>query len=93
MVHYPVLAQVTRDYLPVQGSSVPLERAFSSASLNDDMCHGKTSLEMFGTLQFVKKYYKDLRCQEAASVKTVEKATHATWMSSQPSPGIFEALK
>ena len=78
-VRYPVLAQVACDYLPVQGSSVPSERAFSSAGLDDDKCHGKTSPEMFRTLQFVKKYYKDLCCQEAASVKTVEKATRAAW--------------
>jgi len=76
---YPILAQIARDYLPVQGSSVPSERAFSSAGLDDDKRHGGVSAETFGILQFVKTYYKDLRRQEVATKRAKEEATRATW--------------
>lgn len=58
---------------------MPSERAFSSAGLDDDKRRGRISPEMFGTLQFVKTYYKDLRRQEVASKKATEEATRAAW--------------
>jgi len=78
-VRYPVLAQIAHDYLPVQGSSVPSERVFSSAGLDNDKRRGKTLPEMFGTLQFVKKHYKDTRRREVGSVKAAEEITRTAW--------------
>ena len=78
--HYLVLAQIARNYLPVQGSSVPSERAFSSAGLDDDEHRGRISPETFGILQFVKTYYKDLRHQEVGSKRATEEASHSAWM-------------
>ncbi|GJE88702.1 hAT transposon family protein [Phanerochaete sordida] len=54
---FPVLAQMARDFLPVQGSSVPCERAFSSAGLTDDKRRGAILPENFGAIQTLKARY------------------------------------
>ena len=79
MARYRTLARIACDYLPVQGSSMPSERAFSSAGLDDDKRRRKISPDTFGTLQFIKTYYNDLRRQETASKKAAEEATRSTW--------------
>jgi hypothetical protein len=76
---YPILAQIACDYLPVQGSSVASERAFSSAGLDDDKHRRRISADVFGTLPFVKTYYKGLRRQDSTSLKTTEEAIRAAW--------------
>lgn len=76
---YPVLAQIARDYLPVQGSSVASERAFSSAGLDDEKRRGRILADTFGTLQFVKTHYKDLRRRDCALQKATEESTRAAW--------------
>ncbi|KAF8644227.1 hypothetical protein AX14_009480, partial [Amanita brunnescens Koide BX004] len=56
---YPTLAKIARDYLAIQGSSVPAEHAFSSAGLTDTVQHNRLSPETFGALQLVKSGYKN----------------------------------
>ncbi|KAG2123775.1 uncharacterized protein EDB93DRAFT_1047572, partial [Suillus bovinus] len=50
--------QVVTDYLPVQGSSVPCERAFSDAGLTDTKRCARLLPENFGDIQTVKGRYK-----------------------------------
>jgi len=54
---YPVLAQMVRDYLPIQGSSTPSERAFSSASFTDSKQRNWLASDIFGALQVLKSAY------------------------------------
>jgi hypothetical protein len=45
------------DYLPIQGSSTPSERAFSSASFTDDTQRNRLEPDMFEALQILKSAY------------------------------------
>jgi hypothetical protein len=53
------LARIARDYLAIQGSSVPLKRSFSSGGLTDTKSRNSLSLEIFEALQILKSCYKD----------------------------------
>ncbi|KIK31679.1 hypothetical protein CY34DRAFT_31093, partial [Suillus luteus UH-Slu-Lm8-n1] len=55
---YPILSHMTLDYLPIQGSSVPCERAFSDAGLTDSKRRARLLPENFGDIQIVKNKYK-----------------------------------
>jgi len=55
---YPVLARMARDYLAIQGSSTPSERAFSNASLTDTQQRNRLTPEMFEALQILKSAYR-----------------------------------
>jgi len=46
------------DYLPIQGSSVPCERAFSDAGLTDTKQHARLLPENFGPIQVMKNKFK-----------------------------------
>jgi hypothetical protein len=56
---YPTLAKIARDYLAIQGSSVPSERAFSGGGLTDTKSRNSLSPETFEALQILKSCYKD----------------------------------
>ena len=56
---YPTLARIARDYLAIQGSSVPSERSFSSGGLTDTKSRNPLSPETFEALQILKSCYKD----------------------------------
>ena len=56
---FPTLARIARDYLAIQGSSVPSERSFSSGGLTDTKSRNSLSLEIFEALQILKSCYKD----------------------------------
>ncbi|KAJ6566581.1 hypothetical protein B0H19DRAFT_1025254 [Mycena capillaripes] len=45
---------MARDYLAIQGSATPAERAFSSGSLTDTKLRNSLSTSLFGTLQLLK---------------------------------------
>jgi len=47
---YPVLAQMARDYLAIQGSSTPSESTFLNASLTDTQQHNQLTPDMFEVL-------------------------------------------
>ena len=67
---YPILSTIARDYLAVQGSSVPCERQFSSAGPIDDKRRGSLLPSTFEALQVTKTYYK----LERARVELEERA-------------------
>ena len=76
---FPTLARIALDHLPVQGSSVASERAFSSAGLDDDKSRGKISATTFGRLQFVKAHSKEKRCRETLVEEAADDAQRVTW--------------
>ena len=55
---YPTLARMARDYLAIQGSSVPSERAFSSGALTGTLRRNRLLPESFEALQILKGAYK-----------------------------------
>ena len=55
---YPILARMARDYLAIQGSSVPSERAFSSGGLTGTLLRNNLTPEAFEALQILKSGYK-----------------------------------
>ena len=55
---YPVLSCIARDYLAIQGSSVPSERAFSSGGLTGTALRNSLTTANFEALQVLKSAYK-----------------------------------
>lgn len=58
-MQYPILARMARDYLPIQGSATPSERAFSNASLTDSKQRNRLTPDMFQGLQNLKSAYRN----------------------------------
>ena len=58
-MQYPMLARVARDYLAIQGSSVPSECAFSSGGLTGTRLCGRLNPRMFEALQILKSGYQN----------------------------------
>jgi hypothetical protein len=58
-VQFPILASMAQDYLAIQGSSVPCERAFSSSKHTDSYLHSWMSADLFGALQIAKSGIKN----------------------------------
>jgi hypothetical protein len=56
---YPILARIARDYLPIQGSATPSERAFSNVSLTDTKQRNWLTSETFEALQILKSAYRN----------------------------------
>jgi hypothetical protein len=56
---YPVLARIARDYLAIQGSSVPSERAFSGGGLTGTRLRARLSPQVFEALQILKSAYRN----------------------------------
>ena len=50
---------MARDYLAVQGSVTPSERAFSSAALTDTKRRNRLSPDLFESLQILKSAYRN----------------------------------
>lgn len=55
---YPTLSRMARDYLAVQGSAVPSERAFSSGALTSTRRRNRLTPELFEALQMLKSAYR-----------------------------------
>jgi hypothetical protein len=58
-MQFPTLSRMARDYLAIQGSSVPSERAFSSGGLTDTSRHNHLTPAAFEALQILKSSYKN----------------------------------
>ena len=52
---YPTIFKIAMDYLPIQASSVPCERVFSSSSETDTKKRNRLAWELFEALQ-LRKY-------------------------------------
>lgn len=76
---FPVLATIARDYLAVQGSSVPCERAFSSSKLTDSDHRCNLTSENFGAIQMVKGSLKKIRQREQLRVEKEKEAQFLVW--------------
>jgi hypothetical protein len=56
---YPTLSHMARDYLPIQGSSTPSERAFSSGGLTGTKQWNRLKTDVFKSLQLLKSAYRN----------------------------------
>ena len=65
-MQYPILAQMARDYLPIQGSATPSKRAFSNVSLTDSKQCNRLTPDMFQGLQTLKSAYRNGHMSAAA---------------------------
>lgn len=50
---------MAKDYLAIQGSSVPSERAFSAAGLDKTLLRNRMTAELFEALQILRSAYKN----------------------------------
>jgi len=57
---------MVQDYLPIQGSATPSERAFSNASLTDSKQCNRLTTEVFEALQNLKSVYRNGHMSAAA---------------------------
>jgi hypothetical protein len=56
---YPTLRRMARDYLAIQGSSTPSERAFSGGGLTGTTLRNRLEVEIFEALQILKSAYRN----------------------------------
>jgi hAT family C-terminal dimerisation region len=54
---YPTWARMAQDYLAIQGSATPSERAFSGGGITGTARHSCLTVEMFEALQILKSAY------------------------------------
>ena len=60
-VTYPTLARITRDYLAIQGSASPSERAFSAGALTGMKQRNSLKPKTFEALQLLRSVYRNGR--------------------------------
>jgi hypothetical protein len=60
---------MARDYLAIQGSSVPSERAFSSGGLTGTSLRNRLTPAVFESLQILKRAYKNNHISAAQEAK------------------------
>jgi hypothetical protein len=72
-LQYPTLARIARDYLAIQGSAVPSERAFSSGGLTATLRRNRLLPKTFENLQLLKSAYRNghLRASDDAMAQLV----------------------
>lgn len=56
---YPTLKRIARDYLAIQGSATPFERAFSSGGITDTQRRNSLARKVFRALQLLKSAYRN----------------------------------
>jgi hypothetical protein len=54
---YPTPQSIARDYLAIQGSSIPSERAFSGGGLTGTTFRNRVQMEVVEALQILKSAY------------------------------------
>ena len=57
-IQYPTLSRIARDYLAIQGSATPSERAFSSGGTTGTAKRNRLTPEAFEALQLLKSAYR-----------------------------------
>ena len=73
------MSKIAKDYLPIQGSTVPSERAFSSSGITATTRRNVLLPETFGALQVLKSAYRQ------GHISAVTQAEHAA-----PRPIVFD---
>jgi hypothetical protein len=68
---FPTLFKIALDYLPVQASSVPCERAFSSSGDTDTNKRNRIDYDFFESLQILKYGFKKERLSFTGELLTV----------------------
>src|ERR1700682_3666564 len=58
-VQYPTLSKMARDYLAIQGSATPSERAFSSGGTTGTAKRNRLKPDVFEALQILKSAYRN----------------------------------
>jgi hypothetical protein len=76
-MQYPTIARIAKDYLAIQGSTVPFERAFSSSALTATARHNCVLLETFGQLQLLKSAYREGHISAASEADFAVPHTHS----------------
>jgi hAT family C-terminal dimerisation region len=56
---YPTMRRIARDYLAIQGSATPSERAFSSGGITGTARRNSLSTNIFEALQILKSAYRN----------------------------------
>ncbi|KAG2064078.1 hypothetical protein BDR04DRAFT_1036226, partial [Suillus decipiens] len=57
LLQYLTLAQIAHNYLPIQGSAVPSQCAFSSGGITPTLCRNALASSTFSALQLMKAAY------------------------------------
>jgi hypothetical protein len=76
-MQYPPIARIAKDYLAIQGSAAPSERAFSSSALTATACCNRVLSETFGQLQLLKSAYREGHISAASEVKLAVPRAHS----------------
>ena len=56
---YPTLSRMARDYLAIQGSAMPSERAFSGGGITGTPTRNRLTVTSFEALQLLKSAYRN----------------------------------
>ena len=67
-IHYPVLANIARDFLAIQASSIPCERLFSMAGIVDTKRRNRLAPGTFSALQTVRAHRQMTRREAKKTV-------------------------
>ncbi|KAJ8516961.1 hypothetical protein ONZ45_g5791 [Pleurotus djamor] len=70
MSQYPTLSRMARDYLAIQGSATPSERAFSSAKLTGSSLRNRLTPEIFEAIQILKGAYRSGHISASEEART-----------------------
>jgi hypothetical protein len=76
-MQYPTIARIAKDYLAIQGSAVPSERAFSSSALTATARRNRMLSETFGQLQLLKSAYREGHISAASEAELVVPRAHS----------------
>ncbi|OJA19884.1 hypothetical protein AZE42_09572 [Rhizopogon vesiculosus] len=79
-MRYPVLSRIALDFLPIQGSSVPCERAFSDAGLTDTKRRARLLPKNFGDIQTLKGSFKKDRRRQETELAAQQAAQKKHWL-------------
>ena len=79
-VEYPTLSRMARDYLAIQGSATPSERAFSGGGITGTPNRNRLSVTSFEALQLLKSAYRN---EHIAAVDDVAKHLNTFFDSSE----------
>ncbi|OJA18657.1 hypothetical protein AZE42_11163 [Rhizopogon vesiculosus] len=79
-MRYPVLSRIALDFLPIRGSSVPCERAFSDAGLTDTKRRARLPPKNFGDIQTLKGSFKKDRRRQEIELAAQQAAQKKHWL-------------